>query len=211
VIVAARFEGPPGFANGGYLAGLLAGEGPARVTIRRPVPVERELEFDGVELRDGDDVLATVAPLDAVDVDAPPVVSLDVAQRAAAASPLREHHPFPRCFGCGTDHPSGLHCLPGPVEDGVWAVTWTPEDASPPFAWSALDCPSSAPIASPTGVPSFVLGRIEARTAPLRVGEPHVVVSWALGEDGRRRFAASALLDADGEPRGVARATWFAV
>jgi hypothetical protein len=211
VSVRARFEGPPGVANGGYVAGLLAGEGPARVTIRRPVPVETELEFDGAELR-GDELLATVERLEGVDVGDPPRVSLDEARAAAAATPLAEGHPFPGCFACGPGHPTGLHCLTGPVGDGsVWAVAWTPEEAGAPFVWAALDCTSSGPVCSPSGVPAHVLGRIEARTKPVSAGEPHVLVAWALGADGRRKFAASALLDGRGEVRAVARATWFAL
>ena len=208
----ARFEGPPGIANGGYLAGLLAGAAPARVTIRRPVPLETELEFDGAELR-GDELLATVERVDAVEVGDAPRVTLEAARAAAAATPLAARHPFPRCFGCGPEHPSGLHCLPGPVGGGVWAVPWTPEDDAPPFVWAALDCPSSAPIASPTGVPPYVLGRIEAQiVAPLTAGEPHVVVAWEReAPPGRARPTGSAVLDAESEVVAIAQATWFAV
>ena len=209
--VPARFEGPPAMANGGYLAGLLAGKGPARVTIRRPVPVEEELEFDGRELRGGGAVLAEVEPLDAIEVADPPRVSLDAARAAASRTPLAARHPFPRCFGCGPAHPSGLHCLPGPVDDGTWAVAWTPEDASPPFVWSALDCPSSAPIASPTGVPPYVLGRIEAAVGDVIAGEPHVVVARSLGDEGRRRRSEVVMWRPDGSRAAVARATWFAL
>lgn len=232
--VAARFEGPPGFANGGFLAGLLAGRGPARVTIRRPVPVDADLVFDGEELREaaspgagsaatgggasaaGGDAsaapLATVAPLDAVDVGPPPTASLDAAREAAARTPLAAHHPFPGCFGCGPGHPSGLHCLAGEVGDGVWAVAWTPEETDPPFVWSALDCSSSAPVVPARGGAPHVLGRMEAAIAgTVAVGEPHVVVAWALERDGRRKLSASALLDPRGEPVAFARATWFAL
>ncbi|MDQ3741762.1 MAG: hypothetical protein M3389_12560, partial [Actinomycetota bacterium] len=52
VRIDARFQGPPGAANGGFLAGTLAGSGPARVTIRRPVPLDTDLHFDGEVLRD---------------------------------------------------------------------------------------------------------------------------------------------------------------
>jgi hypothetical protein len=211
VRIAGRFEGPPGVANGGYLAGTLAGGGPARVTIRRPVPVEQELEFAGATLRGDDGVLAELERVERVDVGDPPRVSLAAARAAAAATPLAEHHPFPRCFGCGPEHPSGLHCLPGPVGDGAWAVPWTPRDAAPPFVWAALDCPSSAPIASPTGVPPYVLGRIEASVGEVAAGEPHVLVAWALGDDGRRRRSAVVMWRPDGEPAAVARATWFAL
>ena len=220
--VPARFEGPPGMANGGYLAGLLAGAGPARVTIRRPVPTETPLHFDGAVLREADPsgpdpsgpeppVLAELEPLPALRIDDPPRVSLEAAREAAARTPLAEHHPFPRCFGCGPQHPSGLHCLPGPLGDGVWAVAWTPEDASAEIVWSALDCPSSAPIASPTGVPPYVLGRIEAAIDGVLAGEPHVVVARAVGDEGRRRRSEVVMWGPRGERAAVARATWFAL
>ena len=211
--IASRFAGPPGVANGGYLAGLLAGDGPARVTIRKPVPVERELEFDGAVLSAAGEPLAEVASLDAMDIGDPPRVTFDEAAEAAARTPLAEHHPFPRCFGCGPAHPDGLHCLPGEVGDGVWAVGWTPDETDPPFVWSALDCPSSAPVVLARGGAPHVLGRIEAAIrSTVRAGAPHVVVSWALpGAEGRRKPSASALLDERGEVVAAARATWFAL
>ncbi len=219
VRIGARFAGPPGAANGGFLAGTLAGEGPARVTIRRPVPVEDDLVLEGGELREArgerDEAtppLAVVEPVERVDVGEVPRVTHDEAREAAAATPLAADHPFPRCFGCGPAHPDGLHCLAGEVRDGVWAVPWTPGEASSPFVWSALDCPSSAPVVPVDGHPPHVLGRIEgAILGPVAVGEPHVVVAWALGADGRRKHSASALLDPSGEPVAVARATWFAL
>ena len=210
--IEARFEGPPGHANGGYLAGSLAGEGPAQVTIRRPVPLERELSFDGAVLRDGEDVLAEVARLDAVDVGTPPAVTLEAAREAGARTPLAEHHPFPGCFGCGPANPAGIHCLPGEVADGVWAVAWTPEEASAPWVWAALDCPSSAPVVLARGGDPHVLGRIAAHVRrPVAVGRPHAVVAWALEADGRPKHSASALLDERGGVAAVARATWFAI
>jgi hypothetical protein len=40
LVVAARFCGPPGSANGGYACGLIAGclDGQAEITLRRPRP-----------------------------------------------------------------------------------------------------------------------------------------------------------------------------
>ena len=216
---AARFEGPPGAANGGVIAGALAGDGPAEVVIRRPVPLETELAFEGGELRDGDgEVLARVAPADAAELEAiaaaAPRIDHEDAAAAAARSPLAERHPFPRCFACGPARDDGLRLLAGPVagRDGLWAVGWVPDEIDPPFAWAALDCPSSAPVVPSSGEPPHVLGRIAGHLlAPLRPGEPHAVVAWSLGAEGRRKHAASAVLGPDGEPRAVARATWVAL
>ncbi len=69
VTVARRFNGPLTSANGGYACGLLARhvDGPAEVTLRRPVPLDRELDLerhdDGrVTLHDGDTLLAEGEP-----------------------------------------------------------------------------------------------------------------------------------------------------
>jgi hypothetical protein len=217
LLIAARFGGPPGSANGGIVAGLLAGTGPAEVTLRRPVPVETELtRRDGILSGPDGEVLAECRPVgdDALPGELPAPVAVEVARAAAAATPLRDGHPFPTCFGCGPDNASGLHNLCGPVpgRDGVWACDWTPDTDDPVVTWSALDCPSSAPVSSPGGDPPIVLGRIAGAVLETVVpGEPHVVVSWRLGVEGRKRFAASAVIGPDGRPRAVARATWVAL
>jgi hypothetical protein len=58
VVLAARFNGPPGSANGGYACGMAAGAltiGPAEVVLRRPPPLDVPLEVvetaEGIELR----------------------------------------------------------------------------------------------------------------------------------------------------------------
>ena len=213
--IPARFAGPPGAANGGVIAATLAGEGPAEVTIRRPVPVETHLVATADELLGPDaEVLASCGPV-TVDLAAlaaqAPRVTFEAARAAGAATPLAEQHPFPGCFGCGPESADGIHCLAGPAGDGVWAVSWVPEEGSPLFVWAALDCPSSGPVVT-RGGPAHVLGRIAGQMLqPVVAGDPHVVVAWALGRDGRKAFSASAVLGPDGEPRAVARATWVAL
>jgi hypothetical protein len=46
VIVPSRFNGPPASGQGGYSSGVLAAHlaGPAAVSLRRPIPLDRELE-----------------------------------------------------------------------------------------------------------------------------------------------------------------------
>jgi hypothetical protein len=221
VIIPGRFGGPPGAANGGYVAGTLAGDRAAEVTIRRPVPVDVELRLQDGRLLDAEGtLLAEVVPLGADDAAALaplgetlPRVTIAEARAAAQRSPLATGHPFPTCFGCGPDHPDGLHCLAGPVgRDDLCAVAFTPPDGTPPILWAALDCPSAAGhMADAPGVP-HVLGRIAAvQLAPLVAGEPHAVVSRTAGADGRRRYSVSAVLDAGGATVAVARATWFAL
>jgi hypothetical protein len=64
-VIPEQFNGPPGSANGGYTCGLVAGVlggGPAEESLRSPPPLGRPLAVepagDGVELRDGDTVVA---------------------------------------------------------------------------------------------------------------------------------------------------------
>ena len=219
-IVDPRYAGPPGVANGGVIAGMLAGDGPSEVAVLRPVPVDVPLVAAGGRLQDASGtVLAEAVALDdegrrelAGAASDAPRRTVAEARAAAAAPPLAEGHPFPGCFGCGLEHPTGLHCLAGPAGDGIWAATFTPERDDPRLSWAALDCPSSAPHAEPDPDAPLVLGRITGwiMRRP-RVGVEHVVVAWAIGRDGRRRHSGSAILDADGAACAVARATWVAL
>src|SRR5215213_4316915 len=93
----------------------------------------------------------------------------------------------------------------GPVGDGRFAVPWTPPDwtgegaVDPVFAWAALDCPSSAPVHGTVSGP-VVLGRLAiALEAPIEVGAPHVIQSWLVRSDGRKRETAVALFAEAGD------------
>ena len=106
-------------------------------------------------------------------------------------------HPFPTCFSCGTGRdPGDALCLrPGPLDDGTgrYAATWVPREADVPVVWAALDCPGgwSAGIA---GRP-MVLGTMTARVHALpAVGEPHVVLAWQRGVEGRKHHSGSRAL-----------------
>lgn len=176
----------------------------------------------GVVLLDGDELVAEARPAE-LDLEDPGPVSPHRATEAAERFPFAgDDHAFPSCFVCGPDreHGDGLRIFAGPVggEDGVHAAPWTPDaslagpegDVLPEFVWASLDCPTAAPVANPGSVPPIVLARMTARVeGAVRAGEPHVLVSWPLGRDGRKRHAASALYSADGERLGAARALWI--
>jgi hypothetical protein len=227
-----RFCGPPDRGNGGITAGALAAfiDGPAEVTLRLPSPLEVAMNVvrDGemFTLRDDDAVIAEARSA-TVEVEPPDPVSLADARAAAAASPVVVHpdwHPFPTCFVCGPDRVEGdgLRVHPGRVgpRELLAAPVAFPADLADAdgrvpeqMLWAALDCPSSFVMYLGGERPAtpYVLGRIAAhiRRAPA-IDAPLVAMSWPLGLDGRKLFAASALYDGD-EPVAVARATWISV
>lgn len=223
-----RFNGPPGSGHGGYVAGALASfrEGPSRVRLHRPPPLGRRLEVrrsDGeVTLLDGDAVVATAAPA-AVELTVPGAVGFDAAVEASRGYPGFGEHLFSRCFACGPDRAAGdgLRIFPGPVPGrdlvaAPWVADRSLADAGggvrPEFLWAVLDCPSGWAAVVATGGPPTLLGELAARVvAPIFPGERCVVLGWALGGEGRKRFAASAILGQDGVPRAVARSTWIAL
>ena len=222
VVIARRFNGPPGSGHGGYSAGCAAAliDAPAaEVTLRRPPPLETPLavarRHDGALLMRGAQVVAEARAAE-LDVAAPDPVGVEEAAAASARFVWKHDHPFPTCFGCGPERdPDDALCLfTGPVGDGRFAVPWTPQawtgdgTVAPVFAWAALDCPSAAP-AHPTIDAPVVLGRLTiALEAPIEVGAPHVILAWLERSEGRKRHTAVALFTADGERRAAGRAVW---
>jgi hypothetical protein len=214
----ARFNGPPGSANGGYTCGVLAGllGGAAEVTLRRPPPLDRPLEAaridGGVRLLDGEAVVAEAISAE-VTLEPPDPVAPDEAVQAAARYPGFRRHAFPTCFVCGPARAEGdgLRIFAGPVAGrDVFAAPWVaPADMSPALVWAALDCPGAIAVGFPDRGETL-LGRFAARVGRVpRPGESCVVVAWPLGEDGRKLYAGTALFSEAGEPLAVARATWI--
>ncbi len=212
--LSARFAGPPGSANGGVTSGRLAayvGAAAVEVTLRRPPPLDVDLRVDAAQgsarLFLGDVLVAEAVPSQ---VDLVPAEPVSVELAAATTFPGWTAHPFPGCFVCGTDRepPEGLGLRPGPVGGGRFATVWTPADDDPAMVWAALDCPGGWSADVP-GRP-MVLGRmaLEPRGA-VAPGQPHVVVGWTTGREGRKTFTGTALYDAAGACLAVARSTWL--
>lgn len=212
MLIDARFNGPPGSANGGITCGLLAehlDDEVVQVTLRLPPPLDTELRVDGGTLYDGDLLVAEAVP-GAVDLTPPPSVGLAVAEAAAATYAGAIDHPFPTCFVCGTARTDGLGLTAGPVGDSRVAAVWTPEESSAVMVWAALDCPGAWSV-DLVGRP-MVLGRMACRIDDLpRVGEPHVVQGWLLGREGRKIHTGTALYDESGRVLAVAQATWLTI
>jgi hypothetical protein len=234
VTISRRFNGPPESGNGGYVAGLLAGQYEAEfgelaeyarveVTLRKPPPLETALslrvpeETETLRLLHASIVIAEAeaveAPDDGGDVVTP--VSFAEAETAAKGYLGIGDHPFPSCFVCGPDNPTGLHIFPGPVDGrrGVVAAPWTPavDTHGPEFVWAALDCPGGWSAGDLAGRP-LVLGRMAARVVGVPApGTPCVVVGRQLRTEGRKTFTASTLYGPDDELLGAATAVWISV
>jgi len=220
-----RFRGPPASGNGGYSAGLLAralGGSQCTVTLRRPPPLDEALRIergdDSAALLAGDVVIASAIREALVhDVPAPPAfAAAKAAERRFAGF---DHHIFPGCFVCGPERGDGdgLRIFPGPTgEPGRVAATWLPDEnlgdgsgqIRSEFAWAALDCPGYFAIAEQAGL--ALLGRfgVTLHRLPL-VGEPVIVTGWAIGSDGRKHLAGTALHDSDGRMFAAGAATWI--
>jgi hypothetical protein len=234
IAIPARFNGPPESSNGGYTCGLVARalDAPvAEVALRRPPPLDQPLVVqrerpdrgeESLRLLDGDAVVAEGRAITSLDVEVPRAVTLEAATDAAGRFPWFQEHAFPTCFVCGPEREEGdgLRIFAGAVSEGdLYACPWTPASewaaggsVRSEVVWAALDCPSAVPAAALVGevAPTAVLATLAASLdRPVAVGEPHVVVSWPVGREGRKRTAASAVLDAGGVVRARARALWI--
>ncbi|NNM46784.1 hypothetical protein [Knoellia koreensis] len=226
LIVPARYCGPPHSGNGGWVSGTAAAfvptddERPAvTVRLRTPPPLDRPLAVttgeDGtVRVTDGDHPVLEASAVARPAVDGiPAAVSFAVAEAAGDGYEGLSDHPFPTCFTCGTQRgDDALDLRPGRLQDGdTYAAAWTPAaDVDVATVWAALDCPGgwSAGFA---GRP-MVLGTMTAWVGRVPTpGEPHVVMAWPRGAQGRKFFSGTALYAAGGDLLGQAEATWIAV
>ncbi|MCX2933521.1 hypothetical protein ORI20_24925 [Mycobacterium sp. CVI_P3] len=226
VIFGARFNGPPGSANGGYACGVIAARVPAdlvEVTLRRPPPLDTPLLVEQAgptyQVRPaGGEVVAVAKPVDEPVDAVPPVLDIPADAPIALADAV---HPFRGCFTCGPDREpgDGLRIFAKRLAgQSILADRWTPDESladddgviRPEIVWAALDCPGgwAAFGRIPGGV--AVLGRMTARIdrRPL-VGEPCVVVATSDWHDGRKIGAKTALYTAAGELLAAARAVWI--
>ncbi len=212
--VPSRFNGPPASGQGGYSTGALAGhlEGPAAVSLRRPVPLDEGLavrtEGDAARAFDaaGELVLEAVAAPPLAPWDAAPV-TLEAA-RAATARFKPPGEALDRCFVCGHARHDGFGVFPGAVEGtDLVAAPWRPpawaadDDGTvrPELVWAALDCPGYFAVHGEDLTLAFLARQQSAVLAPVRAGVEYVVVGRPLGREGRKGFAATAIVDPAGE------------
>jgi hypothetical protein len=223
--VDARFCGPPGCANGGYFAGLLArcSSQLVRVRIERPIPLQVPLEVSSdaagaLQLLHQGAVLARAEPAAfELEVPQPPdyLHALDASLHFVGFA----QHAYPGCFVCGTDRArgDGLRIFAGALSGhGQVAATWVPDvslsggdgKVRPEFMSAALDCPGYFAARS-DGVP-MLLGEYSVHVDRcVHVDEPCIVIGWRIAVSGRKHEVGTALFDYDGDLCARARALWI--
>jgi hypothetical protein len=229
----ARYNGPPGSANGGYACGAVAaalpdGAGAAEVTLRTPPPLDAPMRIkprdDGIVVLSDDDVLVAEGHRVAAEFDSPSAVDFEMAVQASRGYPGFEHHSYPGCFVCGPERAigDGLRLFPGAVSGRrVVAAPWIPNDSvgdedgvvRDEVLWGALDCPSWfawSAFEPFDGRP--LLGRLAAEILERpRAGDRLVSVAWPISRDGRKIYAGASLFTAAGALLARSRATWLTV
>ena len=225
LLVDARYCGPPGCANGGYLAGLLARCSPKllRVRLERPTPLERSLEViteedGGLRLEHSGVIYARAHPT-SLALQVPAALSYRDALEASRHFVGFTHHAFPRCFVCGPlrTRGDGLRIFAGrvPGRDLV-AAPWVADPSLaggegkvlPEFMGAALDCPGYF-AAREDAVP-MLLGEFTTHVDRcVHVDEPCVILGWRIRTSGRKYEVGSALFDGSGELCARAHAVWI--
>lgn len=228
VTISAQFNGPDRTGNGGYVAGLMAqefsGGGPITSMLRIPPPLDVPLswESDGAQTRllTGGGAVVGEASGGTLVRDAVPPPTHEQAAAGLASYPGFDHHPFDRCFTCGTqrEEGDGLRLFTGPIAEGMTAGPWTPHEVFAgangaielPVMWAAMDCPGG--WAADFTRNSIVLAMMTAQVLRRpEVGEPCRAVGRLDQHAGRKFFTDTALYTEDGELLGHAEQLWVAI
>jgi len=217
LVIPARYCGPPGTANGGYVAGMLAAyiDGVTEVSLWKPTPLDTPLNIifdsDGtVRLQQEEEIILTARAMD-FELDVPAAPTYAQAEAASKHFSGFEHHPYPCCFVCGTErHPTdgGLCIYPGAIMGKNYITSpWTPDAAmadssgniAPEFIWAAVDCPGGISAAGP-GFNPILMGRYSVKLiAPVKAGCRYIASGWEISREGRKHQVGSALYTAEGE------------
>ena len=206
----------------------------AEVTLRSPVPLDHPLtvvrDADALRVLDADKLIAEarLSELE-LSVPEPPTYEEALAAQSGSLALRVGPHPIlagerlgvhPICFCCGAElaHDAGLHVYAAPVpgRDLVAAAWRAPaafaDEASnlpPAILGAALDCPGEFAWYV-KGLRFALLGRMTLRIdKPVCAGERCVISGWTIGEEGRKRFAGTALFDAQGDLCALARSVWI--
>jgi hypothetical protein len=216
VTVPSRFNGPPTSGNGGYSCGIVAAAhgGPAAVSLRRPVPLDRELRLrrrdDGTTCAFADAVnepIVEAAPAGPLPPWDGPAVRPEEARRAHDRYAAPRGGEFGSCFVCGRSRHDGFGVFAGPVEGtDLVATPWTPpawaggDDGAvrPEFVWAALDCPGYFALYGADMTVAYLARQQVEILAPVRIGVEYVVVGRPRERSGRKGHSATAVTDVDG-------------
>jgi hypothetical protein len=217
IVLDRRFRGPLTSANGGYTCGVLARyvDGPhVEVTLRLPPPLDTPLHVEtspgSAILRHGADVVAEAHDVH-LHLDPPAPVAWPEALDATLRHVRFGGPQFAECFVCGErDGGDCLSLRPGPVAGRpVHAAPWEVAEASPEIVWAAIDCPGAFAVGG-EGRGELVLGRMTGTVFRVpAAGDRCVVVSWPLGENGRKLHAGTALFDEQGALLAQAHQVWI--
>ena len=225
--VPARFSGPSGYANGGWIAGMLAqvtGLDTAQITLRSPVPLETNLSVTADHLLHGEKLIAEIAP-GSFTRDAPPFVPLSEAIAAEANTRVRATTDYGDCLVCGVNRLDGYQLKPGPVGDGATpeqatlsACRWLPKRISPalaaidiiPATWAAMDCPGVWTVDA--SLEPMLLGRIIGSVShPPNLEDEFIVVGQFHAREGRKMLTSTAVYNTDGNLMARAEQVWISV
>lgn len=226
IIIDSRFKGPPDSGNGGYTAGLLAKalNGDAKVTLRHPPPLDRELklvtEGNLATLSDQDQVVANAQKV-RLDIDVPDCPPIELVESVAANYVSAQEHILSTCFVCGPDREQGdgLNIFPVAINDyDCVASIWKPVDnltasdglVATEIVWAALDCPGYFAHRAPNKM--MLLGSMTAsvRRRP-SANETLISMGWQTAVSGRKYFSGTALYDETGEVCAASQQVWIAL
>jgi hypothetical protein len=163
-----------------------------------------------------ENLVAEARSASGLELDVPDSVSVEEARAAKSRYRGKPDEVFGHCFVCGLGREDALGVFAGAVDGrDLVASPWTPPDWTtdsqgrvlPEFIWAVLDCPTYFAVYPGEELPLSFLGRLTTRIdAPVAAGEEHVVISWPLGADGRKRHAGAALMSSGGDILAVAEA-----
>jgi hypothetical protein len=235
LIIAEKFRGPPTSGNGGYVSGvfakLVSHADAVEVTLRAPIPLDREMTADTgdaliARVVDGETLIAEIRPAE-ISLTIPALPDWQAVKAAEPNSyslvddfqPLlpgkRGFHPI--CFCCGADHDEGLKVFAAPIGDEQVAAVWQTKTewgddegrVKAEYLWTAMDCPGQFAFLQ-SGIRTGLLGRMTARIhqRPM-AGEPLLVTAWTIRVEGKKHFAGSAIHNQNGELCGEAITLWI--
>lgn len=228
IVVDRRFNGPKESANGGYFGGMIAKAlgGTVAVSLRVPPPLDTPIRLerdDGgliASLADGT-VVAHAEPATLVG-DVPPCPAYEDVLAAQPHYSGFQFHALPGCFVCGPERVEGdgLRIFASPMDGReLVAAAWTPENdfatggiVDEEFVWAALDCPAYFAVLNALGTKGEMIltGRMAVEiVAPVRAGEPHVVVGWCIKVEGRKYWAGTAIYTKQGTVAARAETLWI--